>query len=143
MKAAFNCSEGTCTYEDGAVYTGDWHQDQRSGWGKHTFANGDWYEGEWANDTMHGQGRLTITDGSYYECAWQQGQPQKGKWCSADGKTEYEGHFKGMLWHGFGVVHQRGVRKYMGETVQLCSTFSKHVENVSATIIAAVQQADS
>ena len=70
---------------------------------------------------MEGQGRLTQTDGSYYECSWHSGQPVKGKWYSADGKTEYEGQFKSMLWHGFGTVHQTGVRKYMGKSVQLCS----------------------
>ncbi len=113
--------EGTCTYEDGAVYTGEWNQDQRSGWGRHTFSNKDWYEGEWEADTMEGQGRLTLTDKSYYECSWHLGQPQKGKWYSADGKTEYDGQFKGMLWHGFGTVHQTGVRKYMGKTMRLCS----------------------
>jgi len=70
---------------------------------------------------MEGQGRLTLTDKSYYECSWHLGKPQKGKWYSADGKTEYEGQFKGMLWHGFGTVHQTGVRKYMGKTMSLCS----------------------
>ena len=106
---------GICTYEDGAVYTGEWCQDQRSGWGKHTFSNKEWYEGEWEDDTMQGQGRLMLLDGAYYECSWQAGQPQKGRWSSADGQTEYEGQFKGMLWHGFGTLHQTGVRKYMGK----------------------------
>lgn len=115
--------EGTCTYEDGAVYTGEWYKDQRSGWGKHTFSNKDWYEGEWDADTMHGQGRLTLTDGSFYECSWKAGQPtKKGKWSSADGQTEYEGQFSGkLLRHGFGTLHQTGVRKYMGKAKQPCS----------------------
>ena len=116
------CSQGTCTYEDGAVYTGEWRSDQRSGWGKHTFSNKDWYEGEWEADTMHGQGRLTHTDGSFYECSWKAGQPVRGKWSSADGQTEYEGQFSGkLLWHGFGTLHQTGVRKYMGKVKQPCS----------------------
>lgn len=97
------------------MYTGEWCQDQRSGWGRHTFGNKDWYEGEWEADTMQGQGRLTLLDGAFYECSWQAGQPQKGRWSSAGGQTEYEGHFKGMLWHGSGIMHQTGVRKYMGE----------------------------
>lgn len=108
---------GTCTYEDGAVYTGEWEQDQRSGWGKHVFADQDWYEGEWSADTMQGEGRLTLTTGACYECTWLQGQPQKGKWHSADGKTEYEGHFQAMMWHGFGTMHQAGVRKYKGKVL--------------------------
>ena len=64
---------------------------------------------------MQGQGRLTLTDGCFYECSWLLGQPQKGRWSSADERTEYEGEFNGMLWHGFGTVHQTGVRKYMGK----------------------------
>ena len=47
---------------------------------------------------MEGQGKLALSSGPYFECHWQKGQPQKGKWGSADGKTEYEGQFKGMLW---------------------------------------------
>ena len=123
--AAVICSltrrEGTCTYADGAVYTGDWDDDQRSGWGKHVFANKDCYEGEWVGDTMQGEGRLTLTTGAYYQCSWHNGQPQKGKWHSADGKIEYNGQVKGMLWHGFGTVHETGVRKYRGEDMQPCS----------------------
>ncbi|DBA69562.1 TPA: hypothetical protein ACH3X2_012760 [Trebouxia sp. C0005] len=127
--------EGTCTFEDGAVYTGEWNQDQRSGWGRHTFSNKDWYEGEWEADTMEGQGRLTLTDKSYYECSWHLGKPQKGKWYSADGRTEYDGQFKGMLWHGFGTVHQTGVRKYTGKAMCSCS----HAASLHCSLSAAKQ----
>ena len=85
---------------------------------------------------MAGQGRLTLTDKSYYECSWHLGQPQKGKWYSANGKTEYEGQFKGMLWHGFGIVHQNGVRKYMGKAMCLCS----HAVSLHCSLSAAKQQ---
>ena len=85
---------------------------------------------------MEGQGRLTLTDKSYYECSWHLGKPQKGTWYSADGKTEYEGQFKGMLWHGFGTVHQTGVRKYMGKTMCLCS----HAASLHPSLRAAKQQ---
>ena len=121
LNTGLACREGTCTYADGAVYSGDWEDDQRYGWGKHTFANQDWYEGEWADDTMQGQGRLTLISGAYYQCSWHNGQPQKGKWYSADGQIEYDGQFKGMLWHGFGIVHENGVRKYRGKRTQPCS----------------------
>lgn len=111
------CSEGTCTYEDGAIYSGEWRKGQRAGWGKHIFSNKDWYEGEWEGDTVQGQGRLTFVNGSFYECSWKAGQPIKGTWCSADGQTEYKGQFGGKLqWDGFGILHQTGVRKYMGRS---------------------------
>ena len=64
---------------------------------------------------MHGQGLLKMADGSWVKGDWQAGQLQKGHWSSADGKTEYEGQFRGMAWHGFGTMHQTGVKKYMGK----------------------------
>lgn len=65
---------------------------------------------------MHGQGVLKFADGSHLKAEWLKGHPQKGHWCSADDKTEYEGQFRGMLWHGYGTMHQTGVKKYMGKT---------------------------
>ena len=64
---------------------------------------------------MHGQGVLKASDGSHFKAEWHHGQPQEGHWCSADGKTEYEGQVKGMAWHGFGTLHQTAIRKYMGK----------------------------
>ena len=80
---------------------------------------------------MEGQGRLTLTDGCFYECSWHLGQPQTGRWSSADERTEYEGQFKGMLWHGFGTVHQTGVRKYMGKAVYTCSQLASSTSQCS------------
>jgi hypothetical protein len=49
-----NCSHGSCTYENGNHYEGEWASDKRQGWGLLTTAGGDVYEGEWAEDCPHG-----------------------------------------------------------------------------------------
>lgn len=72
---------------------------------------------------MQGQGLLRFADGSHLKAEWSHGQPQHGHWSSADGRTEYEGQFKGMVWHGFGTMHQTGVKKYMGKSSAASAEF--------------------
>jgi hypothetical protein len=49
------CSHGSCTYDNGNHYEGEWVGDKRHGWGLLTAADGDVYEGEWAEDCPHGE----------------------------------------------------------------------------------------
>ena len=46
--------QGKARYDNGGTYVGEFKQEQRCGWGRHTFPNGDVYEGEWAADKIHG-----------------------------------------------------------------------------------------
>jgi hypothetical protein len=51
------CGVGTCTWEDGSKYHGDWNQNTRHGKGTfETPSDGTKYEGEWVNDHKHGNG---------------------------------------------------------------------------------------
>jgi hypothetical protein len=43
-------------YRPQGTYAGDWHNNQRDGFGTQVFSNGDKYEGGWRNDKMHGKG---------------------------------------------------------------------------------------
>jgi hypothetical protein len=45
---------GSCRYEDGGHYEGEWAADKRSGWGLLTTAGGDVYEGEWHKNLPNG-----------------------------------------------------------------------------------------
>lgn len=42
------------TYENGAVYEGDFRKDHRWGWGRQRFPDGSVYEGEWYDDLIEG-----------------------------------------------------------------------------------------
>ena len=47
---------GTYFYCDGAVYKGQWKNNQHNGLGVYEFPNGTIYEGQWLNHLMHGTG---------------------------------------------------------------------------------------
>ena len=46
---------------DHMIYTGEWADDSRSGYGVYTYANGDIYEGDWSKNLRHGQGTYTYS----------------------------------------------------------------------------------
>ena len=51
--------QGTCEYENGDVYEGEWVAGKRQGQGKCTFfVTADVYEGAWSNDAIEGEGSL-------------------------------------------------------------------------------------
>lgn len=62
---------GTHFFEDGSRYSGEWVENQRSGWGTLFYANGDKYEGEWSHDMRHGFGTLYLgTFTLIVACGW-------------------------------------------------------------------------
>jgi len=59
-------SEGRarCTYPDGAVYEGDFFQNQRYGSGRCTWPGGDSYDGQWVGGAPQGTGTATYSSPS-------------------------------------------------------------------------------
>ena len=45
---------------------GNWHRDQKHGYGKYAWSDGDLYEGQWENDLRNAQGTCTYTNGDKY-----------------------------------------------------------------------------
>mmetsp|Transcript_16186 Transcript_16186/g.38732 ORF Transcript_16186/g.38732 Transcript_16186/m.38732 type:complete len:176 (+) Transcript_16186:226-753(+) len=63
------------TFDNGAVYKGQWLADPnvgdlRDGFGVQTWADGAMYEGQWANDKAQGHGKFVHVDGDVYEGEW-------------------------------------------------------------------------
>lgn len=58
---------GKLTYEDGAVYEGNWEANQHSGHGVKDWCDGIVYVGEWKNGMMHGKGKYAMADGTELE----------------------------------------------------------------------------
>ena len=57
------------------VYSGDWQDDVRHGYGTYTYVNGDTYEGEWSNNMRHGQGVYSYSHtGAKYDGSWANGR---------------------------------------------------------------------
>ena len=64
--------EGTCTWNNGDVYTGSWENGYRSGYGEHYYAyTGDRYVGEFLNGKRHGEGTYYYADGTVKSGRWE------------------------------------------------------------------------
>jgi hypothetical protein len=63
-----NCVDGygTCIYEDGAKYVGEFSDNKENGSGTLTFASGTKYVGEFKDGLFSGQGTKYIKDGRKY-----------------------------------------------------------------------------
>jgi len=62
--------EGTMTYENGEIYTGNWLSNMREGHGSYFYLNGAKYEGNWKHNVRKGRGL-------YY---WETGCVREGGW---------------------------------------------------------------
>jgi hypothetical protein len=80
-----NCKngQGTCLWDGGYKYVGEWKDGTRTGQGTATFANGDKYVGEWKYGKRSGQGTYTWANGDKYV-----GEFKDGKSTYADGTVK-------------------------------------------------------
>ena len=58
--------QGTYTFADGSVYTGEFRNGDFEGFGIKTYADGGRYEGGWQTGNFHGQGTYTWANGDVY-----------------------------------------------------------------------------
>ena len=124
--------KGKIVYKDGAIYDGDWLNDNRHGRGKYVFQKYV-YEGDWLNDKANGKGKIVSKDGNIYEGDWlNNNRHGKGKYVFKDGNI-YEGDwlndkangkgkmlFKGHLYEGSFLnnnIHGKGKAVYKDGTV--------------------------
>lgn len=107
--------QGTYTYGNGKVYSGQWRDGRRHGKGEQTWANGDRYVGDWSGNRTHGKGVKTWINGDRYEGEWIGGKPSGTghfTWANAD---EYTGGFVKGKRHGMGVFKSKTAGTYQGE----------------------------
>jgi len=92
---------GKFTFDEGHVYEGYYHYNNRHGKGKYTFKSGDVYEGEYANGKYKGNGKYTWADGTVLEGVWDDDNSVRGKKTYTDGRV-YEGNLYKWKPHGEG-----------------------------------------
>ena len=83
-----DCKNGIGTWKwekSGAVYTGQFLNGTRNGYGQYTFGNGDVYVGEWQNNERHGYGVYYYNTRSLYKM--------------------YAGEWRASQRHGIGIMH--------------------------------------
>lgn len=65
---------GTCCYDNGDKYKGEWKDGKRDGHGTLFFANGDKFEGYFENGVINGHGIYYWTNGLRFEGVWKNGR---------------------------------------------------------------------
>ena len=84
---------GKMTWSDGVMYTGDFKDGMRHGYGTQEDKAGIYtYKGDWADDLPHGFGTITWLDGTSFEGKLARGRLVEGKYTFASG-NQYEGQF--------------------------------------------------
>lgn len=69
-----NNGNGTMVYPDGAIYTGDFRDGKRNGFGECYFPRNAKFKGTWQNDLPHGNGTMVEADGSRQSGYWGRGR---------------------------------------------------------------------
>lgn len=65
------------TFKTGAVYKGQWQDNERHGYGTQTWSDGSTFCGQWKQNVATGIGRFTHSDGDLYIGQWQK---KHGRW---------------------------------------------------------------
>lgn len=106
--------EGEYEFKNGSVYKGQWHGNQRHGYGSQKWPDGAKYEGEWKDNQAHGKGTFYHVDGDMYEGDWRHDKANGyGIYLHANG-ARYEGNWINDLQEGFGVETWVDGSKYEG-----------------------------
>lgn len=73
-----------------------WYRNYKQGQGTYTYKNGDVYSGNWVNDKKEGKGTLYNPNSSYQLVGiWENNQLKRGKWIMEDG-TIYSGLYENV-----------------------------------------------
>jgi len=108
---------GTCRWDQGWEYTGEWQLDKRHGKGKcaQLVDGGEVYEGEWKSDKWDGRGVLSFSGGGKYSGSFRKDKLHGfGSYEFADGSV-YRGNFNNDLRHGHGEMTYACGLRYVGE----------------------------
>lgn len=85
------------------IYSGEWENGLRHGYGDAVYSNGDSYFGEWKEDAYNGIGRYRYANGDIYDGDWVNNLPSgKGQYLSPAFK--YGGEWLDGWIHGFGRI---------------------------------------
>ena len=106
---------GVQIWPDGAKYEGRWRNNKADGRGIFWHADGDVFDGEWKEDKAHGFGTYTHVNGAKYEGDWKNDlQDGQGREVWQDGSS-YDGLYKEGVKHGRGKYNWSDGSSYDGE----------------------------
>ena len=88
MKDSKPHGKGTYSWEDGAEYTGDYVDGEKSGNGEFKWNDGRKYEGQYLKDLQHGKGKYSYPNGRTKEGTWKEGK-KHGEFVCIDGNEKF------------------------------------------------------
>ena len=81
-------TKGVQTFGNGDIYTGDFLDGKKHGYGVLKTQSNRTYDGSWENDLPHGFGVNTFPNGKIYKGEYKKGKPfGEGQWIYSDGST--------------------------------------------------------
>lgn len=86
--------KGTCTFENGDIYSGYWHNGLRHGYGEIRYANGDEYKGDWKAGKRTGKGWYFKGTKDYVKGDFLDGKPHGIAIRYVNGARTYNGRWK-------------------------------------------------
>lgn len=138
LEGSLGHGNGTCSYANGDVYTGEWNEGKKHGKGEMLWADGQKYDGSWEYDEIKGLGTMQLIDGTKYHGNFCKGlYSGKGKLYMADGNIisgewdngqirqdnleyfyndgkNYTGAMLNFTWNGYGFLEHPGGLSYKG-----------------------------
>ncbi len=104
---------GKYVWNNGAIYEGEFSDNNINGKGKLTIPDKGTYEGNFINGKKDGQGTITFSNGDIYTGEWKEDKMSgQGQYTFANGDT-YEGSFLENKFNGQG-TYTKGENKYTG-----------------------------
>ena len=102
------------TFENGAVYKGQWRGEKREGYGVQIWVDGAKYEGMWKNDMAHGKGKFWHVDGDIFEGEWENDKANGYGIYSHVNGAKYKGEWRDDLQEGKGTETWADGSRYEG-----------------------------
>jgi hypothetical protein len=90
-------------FKNGVVYTGDWKDNARHGYGVQIWPDGAKYEGYWENGKATGKGKFVHVDGDIYEGDWKEDKACGYGIYKHNNGARYDGDWFDDYQHGYGI----------------------------------------
>ena len=148
--------EGTETWPNGDVYSGEWKQDnfngigvlksgsskyaggfkdgKKEGYGCQVFNNGSFYEGEFKNNRMDGWGEYVLADDSRYEGSWKDGLKSGLGVMTMTAGEKFDGNWEKGKRHGDGIYRWNNGKTRQGEWAHDRLLQWTHAETFGASV---------
>lgn len=109
--------KGTLTRNDGSLFSGEWRDDVKCGYGVQHYTNGTRYEGEWAKNRRHGKGVFFYGTGITISGTWKNDILTSEVNVTYPNGEQFQGGWQNDMRHGHGVLKEAEGHTYDGDFI--------------------------